>query len=88
MEFISGRDILAILNRLRKERRIMSVGQADADLRCCKGKTHRRLVTGVDRSLVVGHRVTGRSCLIKGHTRCIGDSSYLCTCVTRCIRTT
>ncbi|MEO1273763.1 MAG: serine/threonine-protein kinase, partial [Myxococcota bacterium] len=28
MEFISGRDILAILNRLRRERRIMSVGQA------------------------------------------------------------
>jgi serine/threonine protein kinase len=28
MEFISGRDILAIQNRLRRERRIMSVGQA------------------------------------------------------------
>jgi serine/threonine protein kinase len=28
MEFISGRDVLAIQNRLRKERRIMAVGQA------------------------------------------------------------
>ena len=44
MEFISGRDILAIQNRMRRERRIMSVGQAaylTRQLACGLDAAHR-----------------------------------------------
>lgn len=47
MEFISGRDILAIQNRLRRERRIMSVGQA--------AYLCRQIAAGLD----YAHRKTG-----------------------------
>lgn len=49
MEFISGRDILAIQNRLRRERRIMSVGMA--------AYLTRQIASGLD----AAHRKTSES---------------------------